>query len=221
VALRFLPRSKLLVVGDMGGNVELWDTQTGVLKWVVSWTHAKAGSIFSLAVSPDGKLLACASVYSMVQLRDAQTGRLVRTLTGFRKSVTAVAFSPDGQTLATGCGEPLMRGMSTGNPQRLKSIENASSDNTVRLWDVRTWQVRQTLTGHNGNITSLAYSPDGKLLASGSIDSTIKLWDAKSGQLTRTLAGHKSGVWSIDFAPDGGTLVSGSYDNTVRLWRIR
>lgn len=75
-------------------------------------------------------------------------------------------------------------------------------------------------TGHTKDINSVAFSPDGKTLASGSGDETIKLWDVESGTELRTLLGHKHFVYSVAFAPDGKTLASGSADKTVKLWDV-
>jgi WD40 repeat protein len=68
--------------------------------------------------------------------------------------------------------------------------------------------------------SSVAFSPDGRLLASGSRDKTIKLWEVASGSLVRTLTGHTDSVFSVAFSPDGRLLASGSDDNTIRLWDI-
>jgi hypothetical protein len=110
-----------------------------------------------------------------------------------------VAFSPDGQTLAS-----------------------ASSDETIRLWEVATGQpIGAPLAGHTDWVRSVAFSPDGQTLASASDDDTIRLWEVATGQpIGAPLAGHTDWVNSVAFSPDGQTLASGSLDGTVRLWAV-
>jgi WD40 repeat protein len=122
----------------------------------------------------------------------------LRTLTGHTSRLYSVAFSPDGETLASG-----------------------SSDNTIKLWDVSSGMLVRTLSGHTSYVYSVAFSPDGETtLASGSVDHTIKLWDVASGILLRTLTGHTSNVHSVAFSSYGETLASGSNDGTVLLWDV-
>jgi WD40 repeat protein len=74
------------------------------------------------------------------------------------------------------------------------------------------------LQGHTGNVYSIAWSPNGKTLASGSGDRTVKLWDIATGKLLSSLWGHTGGVYTVAWSPDGKTLASGSDDRTVKLW---
>ena len=78
----------------------------------------------------------------------------------------------------------------------------------------------RTLAGHTSSVDSVAFSPDGKFLASGSSHDTVKLWDVATGKVLRTLAGYTFWVHSVAFSPGGKLLASGSWDNTVKLWEI-
>ena len=80
------------------------------------------------------------------------------------------------------------------------------------------FNLKQTLTGHNDSVIPVAFSPDSKTLASGSMDKTIKLWDTQAGTLRQTLTGHTNGVHALAFSPDGKQLASGSDDKTIKLW---
>ncbi|MDE0427730.1 MAG: dockerin type I domain-containing protein [Candidatus Poribacteria bacterium] len=129
------------------------------------------------------------------QVADALTERT--TLTGHTSSVYSVAFSPDGQTIASGSG-----------------------DNTIRFWDVNTATEIKKLIGHTDSVYSVAFSPDGQTIASGSFDNTIRLWNVTTGAEIKKLIGHTDWVWDVAFSPDGQTIVSTSVDKTVRLWDV-
>jgi len=158
---------------------------------------------WSLAFSPAGDALASGGDddgdTQTIRIWDPATSRLRRGWFGGEGTVAALAFAPDGSTLA--------------------SAHLADADN-VRLWDPATGHLRATLRGHAGRVRTLAYRPGGGLLATGGDDATIRLWDLATGQLARVLRGHKDKVRQLAFSPDGATLASTSNDRMMRLWDV-
>ncbi|MCC3445466.1 MULTISPECIES: NACHT domain-containing protein, partial [unclassified Microcoleus] len=146
-------------------------------------------TVFAVAFSPDGKLLATGGTDGVVRCWEVASGREILTCKCHSDLIRSVAFSPDGKTLASGSG-----------------------DRTVKLWDCHSGECLQTWQGHSDLIRSVAFSPDFKSLASGSDDRTVKLWDCQTGECLQTWQGHSDLIRSVAFSPDGKTLASGSDD---------
>ena len=199
------PDGRTLMSEGRGDTIHLWDVNTGQQ---IRTLTGYEDNVTSVSLGPDGRTLASGNWNGTIRLWDIDTGKELRTFTGHTSMVDSVSFSPDGRTLASTCSY---------NPEGRRDLW----DKTIRLWDVNTGKELHILTGHTSMVNSVAFSPDGKTLASSNWhDSTIRLWDVNTGQQFRTLTGHESGVNSVSFSPDGQTLVSGSEDGTIRLWDI-
>ena len=159
------------------------------------------GHLGAFAVSPDGTRIAC-NLYpsTTIKLWNTATGAFMAELKGHTDNVTALSFSPNSQTLASG---------------------SRSGDASIKLWSLMSREATATLNGHTDTVSGLAFSPDGKRLASGSRDKTVKLWNVAAAQEQTTLRGHDAGVYAMAFAPDGHTLATGarSSSSTMILWK--
>jgi WD40 repeat protein len=172
----------------------LWDT--GTATEIGSLTGHEFG-VDSVAFSSDGKRLAGGSAFSRpgVRIWDTENGTEIGFLITDHAAEN-VAFSPDGKLLASG----------------------GSGDGSVRIVDVGSGIEIACLRGHKNFVRVVAFSPEGKCLASGSADKTVRLWDARNGAEIMVLRGHTKEVQMVAFSPDGRRLASGASDKTIRLW---
>lgn len=203
-SIAFTPDGRLLVSGSWDGKVVVWD----LISDLPLMTYELSDEVWAVAVSPDGQVIAAGTADSRVTLSEISSGAIVRDFfvsdtkslpRGAREAcqVWAVAFSPDGRSLAAGCG-----------------------DSTVRVWDLATGRQR-ALLGHVDQVRTICFSPDGRSLASGSRDGSIRIWDLPSCLVRETLRGHATAVHGLAYSPDGQTLASGSPDYRVRLWDMQ
>ncbi|HEY9646966.1 MAG TPA: WD40 repeat domain-containing protein, partial [Chroococcidiopsis sp.] len=160
--------------------------------------------ILSLTFSPDGKTLVSTTLGRTVKLWNLEDEEVETALGPYVHPVWSVAFTPDGDRMIYSAKRGGIRDEPT---------------NTVRIWDLE-GEPEQTLQAHDGEIKSIALSPNGRFLVSGGLDNTVKLWDLETDRPIAFQAQHDSEIWSVAFSSDNRTFASGSVDNTVKLWRL-
>jgi WD40 repeat protein len=251
-AKRLLAATEGRVLGGIReGQVRVWDTSDWQLTQTLS---GGPHDLSAVAISPDATLVAGAGIYQrptgptrfskpgFVMAWDLQTGSVMWTVRPEDRGVHSVAFSPDGDLLASATDD----GVRIWDPQTgalLRHVRRAQgnylayavafspagdvlasghSDGSIVLWDTQTWTVARILSEqseHGHNVTSVAFLPGGNMLASGGWDKRVKIWDLRTGALTLTL-NREDFVTAVAVSPDGSLLASSGYDGTIRLWSL-
>ena len=214
------------IAGGGGERVYLWDVATGKRKYTVG--GVQLAYVRSIAFSPDGRTLASGHDSPLatnsvsdgtIYLWNMERSELNRKTSEGVNLPTSLAFSPDGRTLAVGHfdGAP---GLGTWGWVTLRDAETLEFKHLLG--------VRPNGLGNFGGVESVAFSPDGSMLAVGrSADTygggetgTVRLWNTATGAHLRTLEGHTGNIHSVTFSPDGSALAGGSSDGSVTLWQI-
>ncbi|MBA4187401.1 MAG: hypothetical protein C0467_05210 [Planctomycetaceae bacterium] len=228
--------------GGVDGGVKVWHLEPqkprGLESKLLGW-------YFALAISPDSKTVAAANTDSsgngagQIQLWDRATGERGKVFKAHIGHVWSLAFSPDGNTLAScaGDGKVILTDVTTGSPRftltdkpgpvrcvafnRDRSLlASAHEDGNVRVWDVAKGQLRATLSGHVRSVFGVAFHPDGRTLASAGDDKTVRVWDVVEKRQRASIEGHTQAVWCVSFSPDGHTLASASVDKSIKFWDL-
>jgi WD40 repeat protein len=197
--LAFSPDGRSLALGGDDHKIRIWDMPSGDERTSLD---GHAGVVRSVAFSPDGQRLISTAQDRFVMLWDAIRGVPIRQLTepGLNPLQLA-AFSPDGLIIAVG--------ESGGNPL------------DITLYDAETGAVRSRLTGHRSGINALAFSPDGRTLATAGIDRSIRLWDPATGKEKACRTHDVGRVSSLSFSSVGDRLAFAGNDSMVRIWDLK
>jgi WD40 repeat protein len=223
-------------------TMEVWDVETGKKIRAFSYSYYdEYGDEFfseyyeSATFSPDGKQIAAVTDEKDIVLWDAASGRVIRTFSGYFRSV--VAFSPDGKQIVSADDKNIviLLDITTGkeiknfpghsdfvmsvrfSPDGKQIVSGSWGDKTIKIWDVNSGKELHSFSSGE-YVDSVEFSPDGKLIVSGGGNGTVELWDTSQGQKIRSFTGNAAFIQSAVFSPDKKLIASAEEDNTVKIW---
>ena len=234
----FTPDGQTLAAQGSFNSLRIWDVATGRVIGTVRKRRARIGPVW-LSASGQG-LVAAVGFDGKVRILDLASHRERVTLAGYYHG-WGMAFSPDGSRLAACGSESKIRLFESSSGKELATLPGAprcilafspdcrllaqsndgiggASVDAIHIWETASHREMATFSGHKGGVSSLAFSPESRFLASAGRDGYVRIWDTATKQETAALRADRAWVTSIAFAPDGRRLVSGNYDGTVRVW---
>jgi WD40 repeat protein len=241
--IAYAPDGKTLATASDDMTIRLWEAATGQARAVLSGHH---GPVNSLAFAPDGRTLATGEGYwrkswepAELKLWDVSSGSCIASWEAHGGPIWSLAFSPDGLALASGASDGLVKlwhtashseraTLNVGTGEWVRGLAFTPDGNTLasshmavaRLWDLAKREVITSLRGHSREITAMAMSSNGEILATASRDETAILWDWKRARQLATVRGNEGCVNDVAFSRDGKTLAIGVMDGSVKLWDV-
>ncbi|ELR98065.1 DnaJ domain-containing protein [Gloeocapsa sp. PCC 73106] len=190
-ALALNSKQKVLISGSSDKTVKIWNLYSSYEPYTI---QGYGETILALAINPQENSFASGGLEDKLRFHSLETGKLLNSI-NHPSSISALAFSKNGELLATG-----------------------DTDGNIRLWEVATGDNKSTLTGHSNMISCLCFSYDNNELISGGWDHSIRVWDINTKRETQIIKEHKSKIITI-YQNEKGTLVTGSTDGYLRIWQ--
>jgi WD40 repeat protein len=233
------PDNRTLISALQGGQVGVWDIESGRLLKVLGIEPIGSYVVFSLALSPDGRWVAADTIDGAIRLWDMTTGKIQQTFPGYSdiadQHARNLAFSPDGRLLVSSGAKvrlwlvesgALLREFDEGTGLAFSPDGNllatGPSQEAIKLWDVSSGELRQTVSGPE-HFTTLLFSPDGSTLEAGDYlegrERMVRLWDLTTGTPAGTLTGFAEVNYPLAISPAG--VIFAGHDNDIRVWDIQ
>jgi len=217
VGVAFTPDGKTLISAGHDGTVRLWDVASGQAQKVLP-PGGGGGPLTNLSLSADGSSVATVGEDGMVRVWRVASGEVIQSIGPNANTQYAVALSPDGALVAADDGVNIqIWNTQTGEPA--EKLISHCEDETIASQDACT-KAEKNWLGHTKAVTALAFSYDGKYLASGGADTAIMFWNVESGEVEWPAEGHWATVTRLVWNPDGKTLLSGGKDSKARILKI-